>query len=177
MIGKLEGFTDQQEKLIDEIKEAGMQQQDQLNVGKRGSGGFDLMPRLFNGIKEKLSLSAMQQELDEMMKDPNGNVDAKLMRLDALINEKFTKMQRLIDTKLDKRDFNYFEGVFGKETLKIAGLIEQDKHDKEEMNQQIQNMEDHVRSLLHNYYLVQENIRGCCQLSTRNAIASSKLSI
>jgi hypothetical protein len=25
MIGKLEGFTDQQEKLIDEIKEAGMQ--------------------------------------------------------------------------------------------------------------------------------------------------------
>jgi hypothetical protein len=79
-----------------------------------------------------------------MMNDPNANVDAKLMRMDALFEDKFTKMQRLIDTKLDKRDFNYFEGVFGKETTKFNAFIDSEKHEKFEFNDKIKNMEEHV---------------------------------
>jgi hypothetical protein len=79
-----------------------------------------------------------------MMNDPNVNVDAKLMRMDALFEDKFTKMQRLIDTKLDKRDFNYFEGVFGKETTKFNAFIDSEKHEKFEFNDKIKNMEEHV---------------------------------
>jgi hypothetical protein len=84
-----------------------------------------------------------------MMNDPNANVDAKLMRMDALFEDKFTKMQRLIDTKLDKRDFNYFEGVFGKETTKFNAFIDSEKHEKFEFNDKIKNMEEHVSLIIH----------------------------
>lgn len=145
MIHKLEGFTDEQERLIEEIKD---EQGNAVRVSHGGNpakgSGFELMPNLFNGIKAKLSQSTLQQELDQMLHDPNGNIDAKLMRMDALYDDKFTKMQRLIDTKLDKRDFNYFEGVFGKETSKFNGFIESEKHEKLEFNDKINNMEEHV---------------------------------
>ena len=58
------------------------------------------------------------------MNDPNANVDAKLMRMDALYEDKFSKMQRIIDNKLDKRDFNYYEVAFGKETTKFNAFID-----------------------------------------------------
>lgn len=128
--------------MIEEIKD-GANQQDNVRVSHLNKG-FELMPNLFNGIKSKLSQSTMQYELEQMMNDPNANVDAKLMRMDALYEDKFSKMQRIIDTKLDKRDFAYFEAVFGKETTKFNGFIDSEKHDKHEFNEKIHNMEDHV---------------------------------
>ena len=145
MIHKLEGFTEEQEKLIEEIKDDHGNAVRVSHGSNPAKGGFDLMPSLFNGIKSKLSQSTLQQELDQMLHDPNSSVDAKLMRMDALYEDKFTKMQRLIDTKLDKRDFNYFEGVFGKETSKFNGFIDSEKHEKMEFNDKIHNMEEHVR--------------------------------
>jgi len=56
MIHKLEGATDDQERLIEEIKD------EHGNVIRASHashpakpGGFELMPNLFNGIKAKLS--------------------------------------------------------------------------------------------------------------------------
>jgi hypothetical protein len=56
MIHKLEGATDEQERLIEEIKD------EHGNVIRASHGnhpakvpGFELMPNLFNGIKSKLS--------------------------------------------------------------------------------------------------------------------------
>ena len=145
MIHKLKGATDEQERLIEEIKD------EHGNVVRANDGvhpvknsGFELMPNLLNDIKSKLSQSTMQHELELMMNDPNSNFDAKLMRMDALFEDKFTKMQRLIDAKLDKRDFNYFEAVFGKETSKFNGFIESEKNEKLEFNDKIKNMEEHV---------------------------------
>ena len=152
MIHKLKGTTDEQELLIEEIKD------EHGNVVRANDGahpakktGFELMPNLLNDIKSKLSQSTMQHELDLMMNDPNANFDAKLMRMDALFEDKFTKMQRLIDAKLDKRDFNYFEAVFGKETSKFNGFIESEKNEKLEFNEKVKNMEEHV-SLISQYH-------------------------
>lgn len=145
MIHKLEGATDEQERLIEEIKdEHGNIIRASHATHPAKAGGFELMPNLFNGIKAKLSQSTMQHELELMMNDPNANVDAKLMRMDALFEDKFLKMQRLIDTKLDKRDFNYFEAVFGKESQKFNGFIDSEKQEKLEFNDKLKNMEDHV---------------------------------
>ena len=54
------------------------------------------MPNLGSNIKSKPGKTAFLQEL-EMMLDPNISVDAKLMRLDALYDERFTKLQKLVD--------------------------------------------------------------------------------
>lgn len=121
-MSKLEGFTDIQEKMIEEIKDGQGQQQQQLWDHKRGSGTFELMPNIISGIKSKLSLTSSHHEL-QMMMDPNLSTDAKLMRMDALYDEKLTKIQRLIDAKMDKRDFAYFEGLFNYEVKKFNGFI------------------------------------------------------
>ena len=91
------------------------------------------MPNVSSGVKQKLSYSLAKNEFD-MMLDANISSDAKLMRLDALYDERFTKMQRLVDGKMDKRDFAYFEGLFNHEIKKVNGFIDNEKSEKENFN-------------------------------------------
>jgi hypothetical protein len=60
MIHKLKGATDEQERLIEEIKdEHGNVVRGIDGVHPLKNTGFELMPNLLNGIKSKLSQSTM----------------------------------------------------------------------------------------------------------------------